>query len=277
MNDPFFPNQQPEILHQEKRLRAVAALLPEPRRLELYSALSACVESFATTDFVIERDCVIARQCGREIAFPRPVPMVKLSLIAFGYEEWLRRKYCLPGFVEVQPGDVVVDCGAYVGGFSLSAAKLAAQLHVFEPERRNASCARRNLSGLGHVHVLERGLYDHSGEMTLNVSASSVEHSLLEPDDGVVVETRPVEVVALADYARANAIERFDFVKIEAEGAELEVLAGLGEMRPPRLAVDVSPERNGQSPAAEFRIRLEALGYEVRQRKQVMFARLSVG
>ena len=275
MAELFFPNQPPEVLEQEKRFRAIAALLPEPERLELYSALSASVPSFAATQFLIEDDAVLARQCGGELAFPRPVPMVKLALIAFGYEEWLRRKYSLPGFVEVRPDDVVVDCGAYVGGFALSAAKVAAQVHAFEPDGTNAHCARRNLADLNNVQVIECGLYDRSDEMTLNISSNSVEHSLLQPDDNVVVETRSIPVVSLADYARTKRIRRFDFVKIEAEGVELEVFAGLEDMRPRELAIDVSPERNGQSPAEEFRSRLEPLGYEVRQRKQVMFARLA--
>lgn len=274
MTDPYFPNQPAPLLEQERRFRAIAALLPEPERLELYAALSRSVPSFTATDFRIEEEMVIAHQGDGGISFPRPVPMVKLALIVFGYVEWLRRKYCLPGFVEVQPGDVVIDCGAYVGGFSLGAAKIAAQVHAFEPDSANAACARRNLAGLANARVLESGLYDRSDEMTLNISSNSVEHSLLQPDDNVVVETRSIPVVSLADYARANGIERFDFVKIEAEGVELEVFAGLEDMRPPRLAIDVSPERNGQSPAAEFRSRLEPLGYEVRQRGQVMFARM---
>ena len=274
MTEPFFPNQPASLLEQEKRFRKVAAALPEPERLELYSVLSTSVPSFTSTSFRIEKEMVIAIQGGREIAFPRPMPMVKLCLITFGYEEWLARKYCLPGFVQVQPGDVVVDCGAYVGGFSLSAAKVAREVHAFEPDGHNADCARRNLAEVRNVRVLECGLYDRSDEMQLNISASSVEHSLLQPDDNIVVETRPIPVMSLADYARRNGIERFDFVKIEAEGVELEVFDGLEHMRPSRLAIDVSPERNGQSPAAEFRSRLEPLGYEVRQRAQVLFARL---
>jgi FkbM family methyltransferase len=274
MTEPYFPNQPELLLKQEARLRAIASGLPEAERLELYSALSACVPSFEPTTYQIEDDAVIVVQRGQEIAFPRPIPLVKLALITFGYEQWLQRKYALPGFVQVRPGDVVVDCGSYVGGFSLSAAPVASQVHAFEPERRNAACAKRNLSRFGNVRVVECGLHDRSDEMTLNVSPSSVEHSFLRPDDGVTIEERSVRVVALADYARANDISRFDFVKIEAEGVELEVFAGLGEMRPAQFAIDVSPERDKTSPAAEFRSLLEPLGYAVRQRGQVMFARL---
>jgi hypothetical protein len=62
-------------------------------------------------------------------------------------------------------------------------------------------------------------------------------------------------------------------VKIEAEGVELEVFEGLEAIRPRKLAIDVSPERDGESPAAEFRIRLARMNYEFRQRANVLFAR----
>lgn len=274
MSEDFFPNQPAGVLEQERRFRAIAAILPEPDQLELYSALSQSVPSLTPSAYRVEKDVVIVCQNGAELTFPRPVPLVKLALISFGYEQWLQRKYSLPGFVEVRPGDIVVDCGAYVGGFALSAAKIASSVYAFEPDIRNANCAKRNLRHLDNAHVLECGLYDRSDEMILNVSSSSVEHSLLQPDDDVIVEERRIPVVSLIDYAAANDIPRFDFVKIEAEGVELEVFAGLGDMRPAQLAIDVSPERNKTSPATEFKALLEPLGYEVRQRGQVMFARM---
>lgn len=273
MTDPFFPNQSHHVLEQEARVRRVVPHLAEFERLEVYSALSNCVPSFANTTYRIESDVVIACQDGREIAFPRPVPPVKLSIITFGYEKWLERKYCMPGFVEVEAGDIVIDCGAYVGGFSLSAAKIASELHAFEPEQANATCVRRNLAGMDHVCVVEAGLYSVTGQMTLNVSESSVEHSLLQPDDNTLVEQRRVPVISLRDYARTKAIEQYDFIKIEAEGVELEVFDGLDGMLPQKLAIDVSAERDGKSPANEFQARLLSLGYEVRRRGSVMFGR----
>lgn len=255
-------------------LRQSTAHQSQDERLRQYEIFSQSSPSLTETKFRIEGNFVIVNQHGREITFPSPLPLVKQSHIVFGYEQWLQRKYCLPGFVEIQPGDVVVDCGAYVGGFSLSASRIASQLHAFEPDRDNAACTRRNLAGFNHVHVNECGLYDKSDEMVLNISASSVEHSLLLPDDGTVVEQRRIPVISLADYARIHGIDHYDFVKIEAEGVELEVFAGLRDMRPRQIAIDVSPERNNESPAEEFRHILESIGYEVRQRGHVMFARI---
>ena len=103
---------------------------------------------------------------------------------------------------------------------------------------------------------------------------SSVEHSLLMPDDGNIVRVQEIDVMRIDDYARLEGLKRLDFVKIEAEGVELEVFEGLGSLRPRKLAIDVSPERNGQSPAEDFWAIMVKLGYEIKQRRNVLFARL---
>jgi FkbM family methyltransferase len=248
--------------------------LPQPSRLILYSILSSLSPTFASTSFDLLDGMVIARQKGRELAFPDPLPMIKFSHITFGYEEWLQRKYCLPGFVEVEAGDIVVDCGAFIGGFSLSASRIAGQVHAFEPESKNFKCLQRNFAGVHNVILNEAGLYTHTGFMSLNISESGVEHSLLTPDDGVAVSVEEIQVIALRDYVHAKKLPRLDFVKIEAEGVELEVFDGLRDLRPRKLAIDVSPEREGESPADDFRGRLVPLGYDIVQRGHVMFARL---
>jgi FkbM family methyltransferase len=268
----FFPNQSPEILELELKLRKHVAELPEPVRLGIYEVFARALPSFTVTDFAIEKDFVVAKQASQKIAFPRPVPLVKLSHIVFGYEQWLQRKYCLPGFVEVEAGDIVVDCGAYVGGFSISASKIARAVHAFEPDEHNFRCLWMNHSFRDNVTTNVLGLYNVTKQMELNISANSVEHSLLAPDDGPPIATRKIMVVSLKDYFATKTPPTF--IKIEAEGVELEVYDGLGSLRPRKFAIDVSPERDGQSPVDEFMARLPRDGYETQQRGNVLFARL---
>ncbi len=272
--DPYFPNQSTADMNLEYRLRGTAAHLDEISRFEVYSVISQAVDAFCKTEFRYDDECAVARQNGRDIFFPKPIPLIKFSHIVFGYEQLLERKYCLPGFVEVECDDVVVDCGGFVGGFSLTAAKKAKSLHIFEPDQQNCECVRRNFSGLSHVTVCEKGLYSRTRKMNLNISASAVEHSLLIPDDGPPIRVAEIEVVRLDDYLQAVAAGTPDFVKIEAEGVEVEVFDGLGEVRPRKLAIDVSPERNGESPAPELMSRLQPLGYTLHRRGNVLFARL---
>ncbi len=85
--------------------------------------------------------------------------------------------------------------------FSISAAKIAAHVHVCEPDRSNFACLQRNFAHIDNVSLDEAGLFSQSRRMNLNISPSSVEHSLLTPDDGQVIEVREIDVVALKDYA----------------------------------------------------------------------------
>ncbi len=273
MSERYFPVVPPAAERLEMRLRNIARNRGDATRRRLYQLFAALHPKLTPFRMRPAPPLIEVRQDGRRIMFPSPLPLIKYSHIAYGYEKHLWRKYSLPGFVEVEPGDTVIDCGAYVGGFSLRASRIAGDMHLFEPDAENAAAARANFADCPHVRVNEAGLFNSDGEMRLNISQSSVEHSFLAPDDGEVVATRSVPIHRIDTYCAENGIERLDFVKIEAEGVEIEVFEGLGKMRPGKIAIDVSPERDGQSPARKLAGRLEEMGYETRQRLHVLFAR----
>ncbi len=228
-----------------------------------------------TTKFAIHSNFIEAIQSGSSLRFPNPLPRRIYEHILCGYENWLRAKYSLPGFVVVEKGDHVVDCGSFVGGFTLSAAKIAGVVHVFEPEKQNFEICSVNLAGFCNVILNNKGLYSISKELDFFVSSSSVDHSILTPDKGEVLEKRSIQVISLFDYFSSLEEDRLDFLKLEAEGVEIEIFEGLGGLKPRKLAIDISPERDGISPYAEFKSKLTKIGYEVRRRKNVLFARIN--
>lgn len=274
VDSPYFPNRSKETLMRLRSIRKIAMAVPPAQRLELFQSLSHLGKDLVPTEFSIENGRTHIVQAGDHIAFPHPIPPIKFEHLLCGYEEWLARKYSLPGFVEVERGDVVVDCGAFVGGFALSASRTAERIIAFEPEPENFACLALNAGHGGKIHCENMGLYSSSGRMRLNISDSAVEHSFLEPDDGVTVRHIDVPITTLSRYFAEHQLGRMDFLKLEAEGVELEIHDGLEEIRPRKLAIDVSPERNGQSPAEEFEARLVSDGYQVRRRGNVLFARL---
>lgn len=269
----FFPNQPNEIINEERKIRKAASSLEERARINLYKKFSLSHPSLKATDFILEKTKTIIIQNNTQIYFPRPLPLIKFSHIIFGYEEWLTRKYTLPGFLEIEPEDIAVDCGTYVGGFSLGAAKVAKELHIFEPDISNFDCILKNMKFFNNVKLNNLGLYNVSKEINFNISDSSVEHSILKPDNGKILDVRKIKVKSLKDYAEENSIKKYDFLKIEAEGVELEVFEGLKDLLPQKIAVDVSPERNGKSPINEFKLILDKK-YHLRQRGHVLFAKL---
>jgi FkbM family methyltransferase len=245
----------------------------EMRMLEFASGLSSSQPHFTPFDYEPDGSIVRIRQQEQTLTFPRPIPRVKYTLLVSGYLRWLERKYTLPGFCEVETGDHVIDCGAYIGGFGLSVAGTAGHVAFFEPDPDNYACLSRNIEGQNTLAAHRMGLHSSSGILRFNRSESSVEHSFLSPDDGTHLETIDVEIVRLDEFAQSRGISEVDFLKIEAEGVEIEVFEGAGELPVRKMAIDVSDERDGQSPRGYFEDALRRRGYEVSVRRNVLFAR----
>lgn len=194
-------------------------------------------------------------------------------MMSVGYRKWLREKYRCPGFVEVEAGDCVVDCGGFVGGFATSIADIAGVVHVVEPSPQNFGALLRNIADLPNVHAHNIGLFDRDSTLTLNLSTTFVDDSFLAPDAGASGQTVQVRVRRVDEWARELGLERIDFMKVEAEGVETEIVKSIGNLPVGKIAVDCSPERDGVSNLDEIAAHLEAEGFAVTARGWMLFAR----
>ena len=96
----------------------------------------------------------------------------------------------------------------------------------------------------------------------MNLSLSMADNSLISPDDGATEETILVDVKTLDQIAIAEALDpHTTFVKIEAEGFELEIVKGMKVFKPRLISVDATPERFGKSPRDEVQSVLSEHGY----------------
>lgn len=128
----------------------------------------------------------------------------------------------------VRPGDVVFDIGANVGFFTLLAAKLARDGHVyaFEPLPRNLDYLRRHLelNRIRNAEVLPIALSSSTGTAHFAVAAHPAMGALAE-SGGLEVATDTLDRLVAAGKLRAP-----DFLKIDVEGAEHDVLRGAAEV-----------------------------------------------
>ena len=130
----------------------------------------------------------------------------------------------------LRPGDVVYDIGANVGFFTVLAARLVGSggaVVAFEPLPSTAEALRRNaaLNGFAHVTVVARAVGRAAGAAKLALREESTWARLAAPGEtGPTVE---VEMVAIDDLVGSGAIRPPALVKIDVEGAELEVIAGM--------------------------------------------------
>ena len=133
-------------------------------------------------------------------------------------------------------GNVFYDVGANVGFFSLIAAKLVGPtgcVYCFEPVAENAASTRGNarLNKLQNITLFDVAAGRTSGNAELLLTAwdggSSLATSTVKPLEPL--STRNVRVVAMDDMIREEKLRLPDFVKIDVEGVELDVLLGMSQ------------------------------------------------
>jgi FkbM family methyltransferase len=153
-----------------------------------------------------------------------------------GYSIALDGYYDLPIVRVIQellkPGMTFVDVGAHVGQYSLLASGLVGRegaVHSFEPEPATFALLQHNvlINGLRNVHPVRCALAESSKEVELYVARPDNigQTSLRQPDNFSGVQVK-VQCRTLDDYAEGHGLGRINLIKIDVEGAELDVLLG---------------------------------------------------
>ena len=135
----------------------------------------------------------------------------------------------------LKPGMVILDVGAHVGYFSLLAARLVGsegKVFSFEPDPINYELLVQNieLNGYTNISAANSAVGDKLGSLTLFQTAldsgrhSTYHHGL--PENGSV----EVNVSTLDAFLDARDWPDIDLVKVDVEGAEMDVLRGMAEL-----------------------------------------------
>lgn len=155
----------------------------------------------------------------------------------------------------VRPGNVVLDCGANIGLYTLEALERGASLVVaIEPALDNIECLRRNLAGYvaaGRVLVYPKGVWDKDDVLPLNVQPSnSASYSVALRYRGAKPGPQ-VELTTIDQLVRELGLERVDYIKMDIEGAERAALrGGAGTIRRFKPRLTISLEHRYDDPTA---------------------------
>jgi FkbM family methyltransferase len=133
--------------------------------------------------------------------------------------------------IVANPRPVVADVGANIGQTveRMRAAFEAPEIHSFEASPSTFAELEARVGSLPGVHVVNGGLGSKPGRMELFENTHSDMSSLLEPGAEPMGEVKgrvEIDVGTLDDYAAENEIERFDVLKSDTQGYDLEVLRG---------------------------------------------------
>ena len=162
----------------------------------------------------------------------------------------------------IEPGMLVVDGGANMGGYSLLASRRAGpagRVFSFEPDPRNFARLAARVRRCANVRPIPKAIADKSGQSLLFLDTFHAGHSLV---DGRVGERGIlVEVTSLDDFVRELGLPGLDVVKLDIEGAELLALDGMQQLlrgaRRPVILCEVHPPITPE----ELIAKVEAHGY----------------
>ncbi len=130
----------------------------------------------------------------------------------------------------VRPGDVCYDLGANAGFYTLAMARLTGpggRIFAFEPLASNAAniLQHQRVNALEHVTLVQAAVSTRGGLLPF-VSRESNAMGSLAPSAGLASATYCVPTISLDEFVFGHGFPAPNFMKIDVEGAETDVLRG---------------------------------------------------
>jgi len=144
--------------------------------------------------------------------------------------------------------DVVVDIGCCEGYFAMLAIEHgASKVYCFEPGRSTGNCLKQTFNreiGIGQVDILPMLLGDSSGYYNFQEDPVDPTTGSLLPETGDArhEDSYQVEMTTLDLFCTSRHLEKLDYIKMDVEGAEPQVISGAKETIhrfAPRMAIAV--------------------------------------
>jgi FkbM family methyltransferase len=185
----------------------------------------------------------VSRLLSRVIPFPVAASLARrfLAIAGFGTATSVARsgeinamRTAIAGFgARADGGLVFIDAGAHVGEWSQAALNgfPDARIHAFEPSATHRAQFSKAVLTSGRVQLVPSALGKSVGKATLHKDKSTTGLASMTKRDlghfGIEMNIQEgIEVTTLDLYASQHGISRVDFLKIDVEGHELDVLTG---------------------------------------------------
>ncbi len=149
---------------------------------------------------------------------------------------WIIKETCLDHDYEsnatpIQDGWTLIDIGAGLGDFAISVAyeHPSCRIYAYEPFPASFRLLEENirLNAINNVATFPIAVGARSGAMTLFATGAAVQHTTTNTSRAA--EAITIQGLSLDDVFAANAIEVCDFLKMDCEGGEFDILFNTSE------------------------------------------------
>lgn len=174
----------------------------------------------------------------------------------------LEREYGVGRHCRLKEGSVILDIGANAGEFAHIAARHGARIYCAEPDPAVFSCLEANTAALANASIHDALFWHANEDISFYSAPARADSSVFDEGQGPQLTKRATTV---EQFCADQDISQIDLLKCDAEGAEPEVLQGIGAMFPKIriIALDTGAERKGERTNHACREILEAHGFYV--------------
>lgn len=132
----------------------------------------------------------------------------------------------------ISANSVVLDIGANIGLHSISFSEMASQGLVvsFEPSLETFELLLRNIKGKSNISPLNLAISDSGGLVDFYQASDNAYSSLVDTQRKSIVGVTKVACMKVDDVVEGLGLRRVDFVKIDVEGLESNVLKGMEQV-----------------------------------------------
>jgi FkbM family methyltransferase len=139
---------------------------------------------------------------------------------------WMIQEYSNSGF-DINDSDIVIDIGAHIGLFALFASQFCKQgkIFCFEPIKENYELLVENINSnkIKNIIPFNFAVSKESDSVKIFLNDDYSGHSMfLETNNFVIVKSK-----SLLDIFSENNIQECNFLKLDCEGAEYDIINSL--------------------------------------------------
>lgn len=126
----------------------------------------------------------------------------------------------------------MLDVGSNLSLWSFYASKYAKQIYAFEPTLETYKLGLKNIddNNIKNVKIFQKAIAKDDGQTTFYHSINTTMNSM-NPSVGNTGEKEIVETIRLDTFVQNQKLEKIDFIKLDVEGSEAEILMGEGFMK----------------------------------------------
>ena len=171
----------------------------------------------------------------------------------------------------IDKNKIIIEVGCNVGELTYQFLKKKAAVFAFDLEKKALECLKLNCRSFKKLKFFNLGVWNKNGYKKFYSYPEDASSSFFKQKK---YKIKKIKTITLETFMKKNKIKNVYLLKVEAEGAEPEVIYGLKNKLTniKYISLDCGPERNGKTTIKEVKNFLKINNFKVNVINNTCFA-----